>query len=163
MRIAVLSDTHLSSPDTRLDSIYTDFLEISDLVVHCGDMTGSDVYCFLARHPGFYAVRGNCDHYPEARDVPATATMEVQGLRIGAAHGWGPRQSVGGTVARSFGPGYDLILYGHTHMRDWRRLACGVRILNPGSTHEPRHGEKPGFAWLEISSNGRMEVEWVDL
>lgn len=160
MRLAVLSDSHISGPDARFQALYERHLAQADAVLHCGDMVGADLYHYLASHPKFLCVRGNCDHFLLNHDLPATlsATLELPGgkvLRIGMAHGWGERSTVWKRVAETF-PGHDLICYGHTHRRDWSEHE-GTRLLNPGSVMEG------SLALLDVAEDGAMTCRFVDL
>ncbi|NCC24488.1 MAG: metallophosphoesterase [Deltaproteobacteria bacterium] len=161
MRLAIVSDTHMCEATPDLEKVYEAHLVQADMLVHCGDMTGEDVYHFLARHPGFMTVRGNCDFYPSSEDLPVMASMVCEGFRIGVGHGWGPRSIVGETVAGALGPGYDFVFYGHTHQRDWRRLENGTWLLNPGSMSEPRYGEGPSLALLDIGQGHKPVLDWI--
>ena len=161
MLLAVLSDTHLSGPDQHFLTLYERHLASADAVLHCGDMVSSQLYHFLAAHPRFYCVRGNCDHFQLDHDLPAALSLglELPGgktLRIGMAHGWGERSSVGLRVAELF-PDHDLVCYGHTHRRDWSELPSKGKRLNPGSALEG------SLALVEVAADGSMTCRFVDL
>ncbi len=139
MMIAVISDTHLETPNDELGWIYREHLEQADVLIHCGDIVGQDTWAFLNIHPGFYAVRGNCDF--QLTDLPFTLSLELEGKRVGIAHGFGRGVNVGESLAQAFGPEYDLILFGHTHRRFWGQATTGAYLLNPGSLFCPRDGQ----------------------
>jgi predicted phosphodiesterase len=65
-------------------------------------------------------------------------------------------------VADYFGPGYDLILYGHTHKRDERIIPGGPLVVNPGSLLAPRDG-LAGMAMVELEADTRPVITWVDV
>ncbi|MHC1700444.1 MAG: metallophosphoesterase family protein [Humidesulfovibrio sp.] len=159
MRLAVISDSHLSIPDERFERVYARHLSGADALLHCGDMICAAVYHTLCRHPRFIAVRGNCDHFLLDHELPATVSAELplpsgRVLRIGLAHGWGERSSVGQRVAEIF-PGHDLICYGHTHRRDWTELGS-ARLLNPGSLAEG------SLALIDVADDGSMTCQFID-
>lgn len=157
MQIAVLSDTHLTQISSAFVSVCKRYLQTADAVIHCGDMVGEEIETYLQTMPNFRAVKGNCDF---RLHIPASLTLQIEGLQIGIAHGWG-RTNVGETVARAFGTGYDLILYGHTHKRDWSKAGTGAYLLNPGSLTEPRD-DKAGLAILRLEKNLPPSAEFVD-
>lgn len=157
MQIAVLSDTHLTQISSAFVSVCKRYLQTADAVIHCGDMVGEEIEAYLQTMPNFRAVKGNCDF---RLHIPASLTLQIEGLQIGIAHGWG-RTNVGETVARAFGTGYDLILYGHTHKRDWSKAGTGAYLLNPGSLTEPRD-DKAGLAILRLKKNLPPSAEFID-
>lgn len=50
MRIAVLSDTHMMKPSQALITAYEQVMQDMDAIVHCGDITGEQVFAFLNSH-----------------------------------------------------------------------------------------------------------------
>lgn len=160
MRLAVLSDSHLSIPDDRFERVYVRHLADADALLHCGDMVSAEVYHSLCRHPCFLAVRGNCDGFMLGHELPPTRSAELplpsgRTLRIGMAHGWGERGTVWQRVAELF-PGHDLICFGHTHRRAWTEHQ-GARLLNPGSLAEG------SLALIDVAEDGSMTCRFVDV
>ena len=161
MIVAVISDTHLSWPSRSLENVMKTVLLPADLLLHCGDIISEEVWAYLHSHPRFYAVQGNCDLPPLRGSLPALREVDIAGWRVGMAHGWGPRPQVWQVVAEQF-PNVDLICYGHTHIRDWRQLADGRWILNPGSFLWPRDGQA-GLALLHLAQGQVPHVDWINL
>ncbi|MBC15981.1 Phosphoesterase [Pseudodesulfovibrio profundus] len=157
MRLAVISDTHLHSPEPWLERVYNQWLAPADVLVHCGDITTFDTWSFFMQHDRFLCVRGNCDWEPRlVEQLDPMLTAQVGPLTIAATHGWGPRSQVPVKVAQAFGPEYDLVCYGHTHAQDWSVIE-GVQLLNPGSL-----GESRSLAIVTISDDGAMDCEFID-
>lgn len=161
MIVAVLSDTHLEEPDSRLAAVYDRYCRDADVLLHCGDCIGEPTWAFLNSHPCFYAVLGNCDAPALQAVAPVMREVDAGGFRLGMAHGWGPRSRVGDTVASQF-PLVDIVCYGHTHIRDWRRIGGERWLLNPGSLFWPRSGPG-GLARLLLLPGQPPAVEWVTL
>ncbi len=160
MRLAVISDSHLSIPDDQFERVYARHLSGADALLHCGDMVSAELYHSLCRHPCFIAVRGNCDHFLLDHDLPNTLSTALplasgRSFRIGMAHGWGERSTVWQRVAELF-PGHDLICYGHTHRRDWTERG-GAHLLNPGSLAEG------SLALIDVADDGSMTCQFVDI
>ena len=157
MKIAVISDTHLHEPKPWLQEVYEQYLAGSDAVLHCGDMTGKPTWSFLNRHPAFHAVAGNMDDASLAGELEQRLTLDLAGLRIGMTHGWGSTPfGLWKKVAQSFGPGYDLICFGHTHtpkVDDYQ----GITVLNPGSLREG------SMAFVHVLEDKKLEIEFVTL
>lgn len=157
MQIAVISDTHMDAPPAWLDRVYATWLESADALIHCGDITTFETWSYFMQHRNFLCVRGNCDWDAQLVDqLEPMLTAQIGPLTVGATHGWGPRPQVSLKVAQAFGPGFDLVCYGHTHKRDWSVIE-GVQLLNPGSL-----GESRSLAIVTVSDDGRMECEFVD-
>lgn len=160
MRIAVLSDTHLASPNHVLVSEFEQVLQPADALLHLGDITSESVLDYLASHRAFYAVAGNMDSGRWAAELPAKRVVELNGLRVGMLHGAG--LGFGNLEAalpdRFAQENVQLICFGHTHRRLWQESG-GVRLLNPGSFTFPKQG-RPGYALVQVTSQGDLEVEW---
>ena len=159
MLLAVLSDSHFTRTPGWFEGVYRQWLADADVLLHCGDHTSFEFWQRLCGHPRFLAVRGNCDSDARlASELPMTLRFELEGVTIGAAHGWGDRPGVPKRMAEAFGPQCDLVCYGHTHRRDWS-VTGGVRLLNPGS-----FGDSPGsLARLTLVRGREPECEFIDL
>jgi uncharacterized protein len=161
MIVAVMSDTHLDQPDSLLAAIFQRYCRDADVLLHCGDCVGEQTWSFLNSHPRFYSVQGNCDQPPLNGTLPLLRELELEGFRLGMGHGWGPRSKVGDAVADRF-EGVDIVCYGHTHIRDWRRSASGAWLLNPGSLFWSRSGPG-GMARLCLEPGKNPELEWISI
>ena len=90
MKIGVLSDTHLRSPDKTLDHILDKLFADADMILHAGDIVTARVLERLEER-GVLAVCGNMDDYEVAGAIPQTRIINAAGLRVGLIHGWGAR------------------------------------------------------------------------
>ncbi|MFW5488389.1 MAG: metallophosphoesterase family protein [Desulfovibrio sp.] len=157
MKIAVLSDTHAFEPTPWHEEIFQQYMAGADAIIHCGDITGVNFYHWLVgSHPRVHAVAGNMCEYNLAAELNDTLTLEYEGFRIGVAHGWGPRSQVPYKVVQSFGPGYDIICFGHTHRFFWETIDF-TWALNPGSLQE----HEPSMALLTLEKGERPVVQRV--
>jgi len=157
MKIAVISDTHMAEPASWLGAVYDKWLAAADVLIHCGDITSFETWSYFMQHDNFVCVRGNCDWDPQlAEQLEPMLSTELGPLTVGVTHGWGPRSQVPLKVAEAFGPGYDLVCYGHTHARDWS-VRGGVQLLNPGSL-----GEFGSLALVTVDEQGGMDCEFID-
>ncbi len=149
MLIAVISDTHISEPSPRLESVYAGHLAGADAVLHCGDITGRSTWSFLCQHPNFSAVAGNMDDWELASRLPPRLTVSLDGLTVGLVHGNGlSGRPLSRALAESFGPGYDLICFGHTHTPE--HVAYGsTHLVNPGALAS--HERTPTLALIRTS------------
>lgn len=130
MKIAVISDTHLTHPtdDFRrhMKALFSDV----DIVLHAGDMTSSNVFEYLSNWD-LRAVRGNMDDSDLAVSLPERRVEEIAGRRIGIIHGWGSPRGLEDAVFHAF-PGVDIIVFGHSHV-PLNTKKRGVVLFNPGS------------------------------
>ena len=95
------------------------------------------------------AVRGNCDaavaqmmlEFPITDDYQV---LEADGERFFLTHGhlfneWKLPPLGMGTV----------LVHGHTHVSEKKRLACGLTIFNPGSVSLPKGGQPRRFGYWD--------------
>lgn len=161
MKIAVISDTHAYEPTPWMEAVYQTYLEHADILVHCGDMTGPSLWSFFMQHPNFYAVAGNMCDWDLFQNLEQKVSFTAGGLTVGVVHGWGQdRTGLSRRVAESFGPGYDLICFGHTHKPEWVRHD-GAWVVNPGSLRES--GNSPTLAYVHVGPGGELTHEAVSV
>jgi len=79
--------------------------------------------------------------------LPATATAEIEGLRIGVVHDGGPASGRHERL-REFFPDCDLVAYGHSHLPEVSPDARGW-IVNPGSPTERRRAPEHTMVVIE--------------
>lgn len=137
--IAVLSDTHISEPDANLKSIFKEggvFNKV-EIVIHAGDFTTIDIVDFIEENsPKFYGVQGNMDDHDIRERLPAKKIIEVEGIRLGLTHGWGPPQDLRERVYEYFNdPSLDCIIFGHSHEPNNSYIG-NTLMFNPGSFKE---------------------------
>lgn len=150
MKILVLSDSHgvLYFMRQCMDVLRP------DAVIHLGDMV-RDADALSAEYPGarFYQVAGNCDCGRVPIDYPEILLEDISGVRIYMTHGH--RQGVKFFLSKLVADGQrccaNVILYGHTHEADCRRMEDGCWIMNPGSAGY-------GFSAGIIQINGKDAV-----
>jgi hypothetical protein len=137
MRIGIISDTHDNQRNVRRAiEIFNE--QAVEYVLHGGDMTGSSTASLFAglRSGRFIAVMGNCD----ADRLSLRSAIEAF---AGEAHESCFDGSIDGkTVYMAHIPhsakravdsqAYDLVVYGHTHHQDIRRVGRTL-IVNPGA------------------------------
>lgn len=155
MRLAVISDTHLREPSAWFKRFFAAHLLAADVLIHCGDISGKPMYDYLSdNHPFFYGVCGNMCDTPVAGELPAMLRLQLAGRNVGVTHGWGEKHRLPGTVYEAFGPGLDLILFGHSHRQT--KIVIGETLLvNPGTLS----GETPCMAFVNMLTEN-MVVEF---
>lgn len=150
MRVLVVSDTH------RHNENYLKVLELSDpfdLVIHCGDVEGSELLISEAAGCPAKIVSGNNDFFST---LPAELELKVGELNVWVTHGHHFYVSMGTELIRSEGQarGKDVVIFGHTH-RPCIEYAGGIVVMNPGSLSFPRQeGRKPSYIVMETDRFG---------
>lgn len=144
MRILVFSDTHgnYSDPVHIINNI-----KDVDAVIHCGDIISDcrEIQRVYPKLP-FYYVCGNNDI---SMDVPRELSIELAGKKIFITHGHLYKVRITDALLRKkIEEGYDLVVYGHTHVPDTEYYNSGI-ILNPGAMC---YGNKT-YAVIEIENN----------
>lgn len=146
MKILVLSDSHgvLSFMQRCVESLQP------DAVIHLGDMV-RDADNLAEQYPGlrFYQVAGNCDSCRVPPDYPEVRLENFAGVRVFMTHGHrhGVKTFLSKLIADGQQCGANVILYGHTHVADCRRIEDGTWVMNPGSAG---YGASAGL--IEIKS-----------
>ena len=146
MRIGILSDSHGRTGNLERALAVLDAVGV-DLIVHCGDVGGAEVFDVLAGRPVRF-VWGNTDLPDEASlaaveraglEPPTTVPLrlDVDGRRLAVFHGHEPAFR---PWARAIGAGgeapedLDYVLFGHTHQLHDARIGR-TRCINPGALH----------------------------
>ncbi len=161
MKIAVISDTHAQDATPWMQAVYQAYLADADVLVHCGDITCRPLWSYLMQHPRLVAVAGNMCDWELHQELPERATFQAEGLTVGVVHGWGSdRASLSRKVAESFGPGTDLVCFGHSHTPEWTRVG-EVQTCNPGSLRES--GNNPTLCYVHVGPDGALRHEPVSV
>ncbi len=129
MKILVFSDSH---------GYYNRILPVikkhddADMVIHCGDIINDCISLSKLISPSirFCYVAGNNDY---ASNEPKELTIEVEGKKLFITHGhiYGVKSGLD-SLKRKIKEGYDLVIYGHTHIPNTEYYMGGI-ILNPGA------------------------------
>jgi putative phosphoesterase len=138
VRVGVISDTHGMVRPEALAA-----LRGCARILHAGDVGDPEVLHALQQVAPVVAVRGNVDRGELARRLPATAIVEIGGLRLGVTH----NLHLGLLDPET--DGLDVLVYGHSHRPEQhRRQRC--LWLNPGSAGPSRFGRPATVALLRI-------------
>ncbi len=138
MRIGIISDTHNQLARTEA-AVLLLRAEGSEVLIHCGDMTDTEVVAACGVLPSYFVLGNNDDD-----NVPALrrAIEDVGGVYLG----WGGDVTLAGKriavvhghmhsdVRRLLAARPDYLLSGHSHVAaDFR--AGPTRRINPGALH----------------------------
>lgn len=150
MKILIVSDSH--GRDGNLEEVIRKVSPI-DMLIHCGDVEGSENKIRQWAKCPTYMVAGNNDYFC---DLSGEVEFEVAGYKVLVTHGHNYHVSFG--IERLLDEarirGIKIVLYGHTH-RPLLEEEDGITVLNPGSISFPRQdGRKPSYAIMDIDKEG---------
>ncbi len=162
MKIAVLSDTHLTNIESckklakkLLSGPFTGV----EAVLHAVDIVTPELERCFAPLP-WYSVRGNMDH--TLLDAPISRVVELEQKRIGLIHGWGGHNSLEQRVLAAFADQeLDALIYGHTHQPVCHRVAS-LLVMNPGSATDRRRAPHCTVGLLTLDEAVCGEIIVVD-
>ena len=152
MKVLIVSDTH------RHNENFVKAVERTapiDLVVHCGDIEGSELFISQAAGCPVQMVAGNNDFFSE---LPGELTFKIGDLQVWVTHGHNYYVSMGNETIKkeAIDRGVDIVLYGHTH-RPVIDIDDNIIAVNPGSLSYPRQeGRQPSYAIMEIDREEKV-------
>lgn len=154
MKVLIVSDTH------RRNDNYFRVVEMHkpDMVIHCGDVTGSEYALSSGVECPVHMVSGNNDYFS---DLPKELELEVEGYNVWVTHGHHYYVSMGDERIKSeaIARGFDIVLFGHTH-RPMVDIDDDIIAVNPGSLSYPRQEDHiPTYAILEIDEEGEIDFK----
>lgn len=150
MKVLIVSDTH------RKNENFLKVLERVapiDMLVHCGDIEGSEYLISQAAGCPVEMVVGNNDFFS---DLPREKEFYIGKYKVWLTHGHTYYVSMGNEYLKeeARARSADIVMYGHTH-RPVVDIEGGLVAVNPGSLTYPRQeGRKPSFVIMELDRKG---------
>jgi len=153
MRVLIISDTHRKN-----DNLLKILEEIRkpDMIIHCGDVEGSEYVISNCADCPVEMVAGNNDFFS---DLPREREFVIGNYRIWLTHGHTYYVSMGHEMIKreAVARGVDVVMYGHTH-RPVLETQGEVIVINPGSLSYPRQeGRRPSYVLMDIDEKGQAE------
>ncbi len=160
MRILIISDTH-----GKNGNLFRILEETGrpDMLIHCGDIEGSEYTISECAGCSVEMVAGNNDFFSS---LPREREFYIGTYKIWLTHGHSYYISMENeTIKReAIARGVDVVLYGHTH-RPVIEEEDGLIAVNPGSLSYPRQaGRRPSYAVMELDPEGmaRFSLHFLD-
>lgn len=150
MKVLIVSDTH------RKNENFLKVLERVapiDMLVHCGDIEGSEYLIAQAVGCPVEMVVGNNDFFS---DLPREKEFYIGKYKVWLTHGHTYYVSMGNEYLKeeARARSADIVMYGHTH-RPVVDIEGGLVAVNPGSLTYPRQeGRRPSFVIMELDRKG---------
>ncbi len=158
MKTGIISDTH-----HYLNPLVLKVFHGVDLVLHGGDVGSEEILLQLRTIAPVIAVKGNMDNEASLKALPLRCQIEVEDKRIFITHDIGNiavfHQKV---LAGRIRPEPDIVVFGHTHQAFYKQLGKVVYI-NPGSATSSRDSRKPSVVLLDISPEGEIAYQLIEL
>ena len=151
MKVLIVSDTH--GRDTTLKRLLEQVKPI-DMLVHCGDVEGSEDYIRAMAGCPVHIVAGDNDFFC---DLPKEEEFLIGKYRVLLTHGHYYYISMGAQMIKedARARGFDIVMFGHTH-RPYLEQDREIVVLNPGSLSYPRQeGRKPSYIIMDLDREGQ--------
>ena len=152
MKILVVSDTH--GRDDGLERA-VERERPFDMLVHCGDVEGREIFIEALAECPCCIVAGNNDFFS---DLPKEKEITVAGHRVLVTHGhvYGVSMDYTRLVEEAKARGCDGAFFGHIH-KPVLEEKDGFVLLNPGSLSFPRQiGRKQSYAVVKVDDEGNV-------
>lgn len=146
MKVLIVSDTH------RRNENYLEVIQREaplDLVVHCGDIEGSEYLITESACCPVEMVMGNNDFFST---LPKEREIVIGSYKVLVTHGHYYYISSNNELIKEEAKarGFDIVMYGHTH-RPVIDVEGDIIAINPGSLSYPRQeGKKPSYIIMEV-------------
>ena len=150
MKILIVSDTH------RRNEKYIEVLERAapvDMVVHCGDIEGSEYLIAEAAGCPVQMVVGNNDFFS---DLPREKEFQIGNYHVWLTHGHNYYVSMNNEFLKQEARSreVDIVMFGHTH-KPLVDIEQGLITVNPGSLTYPRQGNRrPSYIIMDLDKKG---------
>lgn len=152
MKVLIVSDSH--GKNTQLDWVLKRVSPI-DMLIHLGDLEGSEDYIEAIAEWPYELVSGNNDYFT---DIEREKMIKIGSYQVLLTHGH--RQQVYSdteTIKKwAKEKGADIVMFGHTHM-PLLEIEEDITVLNPGSISKPRQeGHIPTYMIMELDREGKV-------
>jgi phosphoesterase, MJ0936 family len=160
MKILIISDTHRKN-ENYLKIVEN--LEPLDMVIHLGDVEGSEYTIQEAVSCPVEMVAGNNDFFS---DLPSEKIFRIGKYNVMITHGHRYYIGMGNEMLKreAVAEGVDIVMYGHTH-RPVIDVSKNIIAINPGSLSYPRQdNRKPSYIIMETDAQGEahFEIRYVE-
>ena len=160
MKILVVSDTH------RNNANYLKVIERTgplDMVIHCGDVEGSELVISQAADCPVEMVQGNNDFFSR---LPKEKEFMIGQYKVWLTHGHNYYIAMNSEMIKREARDreVDIVMCGHTH-KPVVDIGNDLTLINPGSLSYPRQGNrKPSYVLMEIDNAGEAHytINYLD-
>ena len=149
MKILIVSDTH------RREDNFERVLSLEqniDMLIHLGDVEGSEDYIRSIVTCPCYMVAGNNDYFSM---LNRELKISLGKYRVLLTHGHNYYVSLGyeTIMAEGIAQGMDIVMFGHTH-KPLVDIRAEITLINPGSLTYPRQeGRRPSDIVMTLTGD----------
>jgi len=158
MKILVTSDTH--GQKQPLKQLITQYNKHVQMVIHLGDYA-HDLLGMAHEYPHItaVAVAGAVDFGVDNQKI-----LTIEGRKLLLVHGHmnGVKSGIDRLFYYAKEKQVDVCLFGHTHFQTMFEKE-NILFMNPGSLVEPRGGSVAGYGIIDISPEGEITSEVIQL
>ena len=159
MKVIAISDTHVSKlnqlPEKLIDSI-----KDSDIIIHAGDFTSSELFYELSDGYELKAVYGDSDEEEIKVKLKECEVFEIEGVRFGLIHKGNYLNNFDDLGYKAKELGVNLLIFGHIHRFVIKNFGNTV-VMCPGSPTKPRLSVA-SFAKIDIQDS-KIKVDFIAL
>lgn len=151
MKVLIVSDSH--GKNTQLDWVIERVSPI-DMLIHLGDLEGSEDYIEAIAQWPYELVSGNNDYFT---NIEREKLITIGSYKVLLTHGHRQQVYSGTDIIKKWAKekGADVVMFGHTHM-PLLQIEDDIVVLNPGSIAKPRQeGHIPTYMIMEIDNKGK--------
>ncbi len=154
-KIGLISDTH-----GRLDNKVFEIFAGVDLILHAGDIGGTQILTELEAIAPVKAVLGNTDSFALAASLQPIDFVSVDDHLICLTHIVNNQRAFAYKLFK-MNRKADIVVFGHTHRASKNRCQ-DILFLNPGSATQPRYAKPPSVALLTFpNSQPQFSIEYL--
>jgi len=150
MKILIVSDSH--GRDAYLEQAM-EREEPLDMIIHLGDLEGSEDYIYSIADCPVEMVSGNNDYFTQ---IEREKIIRIGTYKVFMTHGhlYGVNFGMDEIAQEARQRGVDIVMFGHTHC-PYLDIQDDLTVLNPGSISQPRQpGRRPSYMIMEIRADG---------
>jgi uncharacterized protein len=158
MKVAIISDTHISCCKTYFSNFINKHFKDIDLIIHAGDYSNLEIADILNKRGDFIGAIGNNDNFSsekhlDEKNLYEKKIIELKGFYIGIFHGHGKNKDTFSRVCNEFNTEkVDIVVYGHSHQPDVK-TKNGILYINPGSPNKKRRERWYSYVVLTLDEN----------
>lgn len=155
MKILIVSDTHRREENLE---IVLNREKCLDLMIHLGDVEGSEDYIRAIAKCPCYMVAGNNDYFSDL-DKEIITTIGDFNVMLTHGHYYYVSLGIENLVEEAVAQNIDIVMFGHTH-RPLVEIREKITVINPGSLSYPRQeGREPSYIIMNIDDNSNISYE----